>query len=345
MTYHWIGTIMRREMTFVPILLVGLCFLTVPMSGQQKLAQTGMKFLNVALDARAASLGEAFTAVDGNAASMLFNPAGMARTHGLASIALGQVKWIADIKHNYIAATVSPSDGDYGVLGLMMQTVDYGDLQGTIRSGNGAGYLDIGTFNPKATMIGVGYARALSDKFAVGGAVKWVHQNLGDGIVEALTGGTYLTRKDEAELFAFDFGMTYKTGFKSLQFGVVVRNFSKEARYIDEGFQLPLTFRVGLSMNVLDLLDVDKEMHTFMLSMDAEHPRDYPERLKMGGEYTFMQILSLRAGFISLADEQKLSYGVGLQKALGPIELGVDYAFTPFGVFDNVHTFALRFSF
>jgi len=332
-------------MTFVPILLVGLCVLTDTVLGQQKLAQTGMKFLNVAVDARAASLGEAFTAVEANAASMFFNPSGMARTADLANVSLGQVTWIADIKHNFAAATVSPWQGEYGVLGLMVQTVDYGDLQGTIRSGNTAGYLDMGTFNPKATMIGVGYARALSDKFAVGGAIKWVHQNLGDGIIQVLQSGEYLTRNDEAELFAFDFGMTYKTGFKRLQFGVVVRNFSKEARYIDEGFQLPLTFRVGLSMNVLDFVLDDAEMHQFLLAIDAEHPRDYPERLKMGGEYTFMQILSLRAGFISRADEQKFSYGVGLQKALGPVGLGVDYAYTPFGIFDNVHTVALKFSF
>lgn len=336
---------MRRLLTFVPILLVGLCFLTGSTAGQQKLAQTGMKFLNVAVDARAASLGEAFTAVEGNAASMFFNPAGMARTADFANVSLGQVKWIADIKHNYAAVSISPMQGEYGVLGIMLQTVDYGELQGTIRSGNTAGYTDIGTFNPKATMIGVGYARALSDKFAVGGAVKWVHQNLGDGIIQVLAGGDYLTRTDVAELIAFDFGMTYKTGYKSLLFGVVVRNFSKEARYIDEGFQLPLTFKVGLSMNVLDFLTEEKDMHQFVLSIDAEHPRDYPERVKMGGEYTFMQMLSLRAGFISLADEQKFSYGVGLQKALGPIGLGVDYAYTPFGVFDNVHTVALRFSF
>lgn len=336
---------MRRLMTFVPILLVGLCILTVSTLGQQKLAQTGMKFLNVAVDARASSLGEAFTAVEGNAASMFFNPAGMARTADLANVSLGQVKWIADIKHNYVAASISPSGGEYGVLGIMVQTVDYGDLQGTIRSGNTAGFVDMGTFNPKATMVGVGYARALSDKFAVGGAIKWVHQNLGDGIIQVLQSGEYLTRNDEAQLFAFDFGMMYKTGYKSLQFGVVVRNFSKEARYIDEGFQLPLTFKVGLSMNVLDFVTDDKEMHQFVLSVDAEHPRDYPERLKMGGEYTFMQILSLRAGFISLADEQKFSYGVGLQKSLGPVGLGVDYAYMPFGIFGNVHTFALRFSF
>ena len=81
------------------------------------------------------------------------------------------------------------------------------------------------------------------------------------------------------------------------------------------------------------------------MSVDAEHPRDYPERMKMGGEYLFMDILALRAGFISLADEQKFSYGAGVRKDLGPVGFGLDYAYTPFGVFDNVHTFTFKFSF
>lgn len=337
---------MRRLLRFVPVLAAALCFLAVTTSGQQKLGQTGMKFLSVSLDARGTAMGEALTAMNADATSMFYNPAGMARTTQLTTIALGQVEWIADIKHNFAAATISPSNGDYGVLGLMVQTVDYGDLQGTIRDGsNPKGYIDLGTFNPKATMIGLGYARALSEKFAVGGSIKWMHQNLGDGIIDVALDGSRTSRSDIAEVFAFDFGMSYITGYKSLQFGVVIRNFSKEARYIDEGFQLPLTFRIGMMMDILDFLEVDKTTHQFLLSVEAEHPRDYVERVKMGGEYTFMQMFSLRGGFISHADEQQFSYGVGFQKTLGPVGLGVDYAYTPFSVFDNVHTFAVRFSF
>ena len=152
-----------------------------------------MKFLNITLDARAASFGEAFTAVDGNAATLFFNPAMIASTPAFASASLGQVKWIADIKHNYASLSLRPWDGEYGALGLMVQTVDYGELQGTIRSGE-TGYVDLGTFNPKATMIGVGYARSLSDKFAVGGVAKWVHQNLGEGII-GITNGQMIQPK------------------------------------------------------------------------------------------------------------------------------------------------------
>ncbi len=337
---------MRTLMKLVPILLLSVVLVFGTGFGQQKLAQTGMKFLNVTVDARAASLGEAYTSIDGLASSMFFNPAGMGRMTDLANVAFGQVQWIADIKHNYASVAVAPAGGEYGVIGLMLQSVDYGDLQATVRSDNDAGYLDMGTFNPTALMIGLGYSRALSDKFSIGGVAKWIHQNLGSGAVGLDGAGGYSMQDNITNIFAFDFGLIYKTGFKSLQFGMVVRNFSKEARYITEGFQLPLTFRIGVSMNLMDLFNVDREMHGLLFSVDAEHPRDYPERMKWGAEYVFMKIFSVRAGFISLADEQKFSYGLGLQKTFGTYGLGIDYAYTPFtGGFSNVNTFTFKFSF
>jgi hypothetical protein len=326
----------------VPILLVCAAALTGPGLAQQKLAQTGMKFLNVGTDARSIALGEAATALEGNASSLFFNPAGMARMKSLANVSLGRVEWIADIKHNYASIALSPSEGEYGVIGVMVQAVDYGTLNMTIRSSSDQGYVDLGTFKPSGTMIGLGYARALSDKFAVGGAAKWVRLNLGDGVVAASSNNAMVS--NVTSVFAFDFGMAYKTGFKSLEFGMVVRNFSKEARFIDEGFQLPLTFRIGLAMNLLDFTDLDKEMHRFLFTVDAEHPRDFPERVRMGGEYVFMDLLALRAGFVSRADEQKFSYGVGLHKNLADFGLGLDYAYTPFGVFGEVHRFTFQFT-
>jgi len=338
---------MRRTLNLVPILLVAVGILAWPAIAQQKLAQTGMKFLNVGTDARAISLGEAYTAVEAGSASLFFNPAGMARSGALANASLGQVQWIAEIKHNYGTLAISPANGDYGVIGVMVQTVDYGDLNMTVRSNDDKGYVDLGTFSPAGTMIGLGYARALSEKFAVGGVAKYVRQNLGHGVVGVTSGAggtSYTSQSNVEELFAFDFGITYKTGFKSLEFGMVVRNFSKEARFEDEGFQLPLTFRIGLAMNMFDLTKLDPETHQFLLVIDAEHPRDFPERVKVGGEYLFMKILALRAGFISRADEQKFSYGVGLQKAFSSFGLGFDYAYTPYGLFDSVHRFTFQFT-
>ena len=314
---------------------------------QTKLAQTGMKFLGVGTDARPVALGEAFTAVEGGSTALFYNPASMARLEGVTSLGLGLTQWIADINQYYAGAAFSPWGGEYGVIGIEFQTVDYGTFEGTIvdPDPNGKGYFDEAdipglNFKPGAYMIGIGYARALSDKFAIGGAVKYVSQNLGD--TYAASSGE--TSSNKANVLAFDFGVLYRTGFKSLNFGMTVRNFAREVRYQQEGFQLPLTFKIGVSMNLFDLTELDRDTHGLLLAIDAEHPRDYPEQVRVGAEYLFMNILALRVGFVTPSDEYTMTYGVGIQPEVANLGFGLDYAYTPFGVFGDVHRFTFQFS-
>ncbi len=311
----------------------------------KKLAQTGLKFLSVGVSARQAALADAFTAVEGTANSMFYNPSAMAQLGRFADVALGQITWIADIKHYYGAVAVSPWDGDYGTIGFTYHYVDYGEVQATILAKNAQGFLDVGTIKPSGYAFGIGYAKALSDRFSVGGNVKMVNQNLGSGIVEAtITQGTSGndsllagTREvsNTLDVLAFDFGVMYRTGFKSLNFGMSVRNFSREVTYIKEGFQLPLTFRIGVAMNLLDFLEIDPESQSLLLAVDAEHPRDYPEQIKVGLEYVFAKTVALRLGLVSPADEHTFSYGLGLQQKLAGVDFSLDYAYTPFGIFSS----------
>jgi hypothetical protein len=333
--------------TTVSVLVIVLCCALVlpsPAPAQKKLAQTGMKFLNILPDARAVALGEAFTAVEGTSSSFFYNTSSMARLKGSTSLFLARTNWIADMSHMYAAAAFSPFDGEYGVIGLFFQSVDYGTFEETIRASNDRGYLDLGTFKPTGIMFGVGYARALNDKFSLGGNVKWVRQSLGDATDDLASDGSPLKASNTSSVIAFDFGILYRTGFKSLNFGMTVRNFSKEVTYQKEGFQLPLTFRVGVAMNVLDLTDLDPATHQFLVTADAEHPRDYPEMLRVGGEYTFMNMLALRVGYVSSADEYGVSYGAGVHKDIEGYGIGFDYAYLPFGIFDAVHRFSFQFS-
>lgn len=344
---------------FLPTLMVMLLPVLVGAQERtsQKLAQTGMKFLNVGMSARQAALADAFTAAEGNSVSMFYNPAGMARLSGFADVSIGQVNWLADIKHTFATVAISPWSGDYGVLGVSFQYIDYGEIQATILASNKQGYLDVGTFKPYASAVGLTYARALTERFSIGGSVKLVKQDLGTAITQIvytkdITGtpnGTADAGKVEVksslDVPAFDLGVMYKTGFRSLALGMTVRNFAREVSYQSERFQLPLTFRLGASMNMFELLNVERETQSLLLSVDAEHPRDFPEQVKVGVEYVFMNMIAGRVGYVSPADEHNFSYGVGFQYALGGTQFHFDYAYTPFGVFNNVQRFSLQFAF
>ncbi|MFZ1080335.1 MAG: PorV/PorQ family protein [Candidatus Kryptoniota bacterium] len=309
--------------------------------GQQKLAQSGMDFLNVATDPRAEAIGEAVTSLDGNSTSMFFNAAGMARIENVAAISVGQVDWIADIKHFYASAAFSPFNGEYGVIGLNFRSVNYGDLQETILANNAQGFLDVGTFSPTAYSAGIGYAKALSDKFAVGGDINYVDQDLGQSITDINSDGSYVQKEEKQNVVAFDFGMIYKTGYKSLAFGMDVRNFSRELKYEQESFDLPLIFNLGISMNLLDMWGIDNKTQSLLIAVDATHPRDYPEQVNVGAEYTFLQIISLRGGYMFNNDVYGVTAGVGVHEKIGGVELGIDYSWTPFtGGFSDVQRFS-----
>lgn len=323
---------------------------------RQKLAQSGFQFLSVVSDARAAALGEAMTSLRVGSSAMFFNPAGMTEIGGLVDVSASTNKWLAEIRHSTFSIAVNPFGGNYGVIGLSIQYVDYGDFYGTrVNSASPQGYDDIGMFSLNSFAVGLGYAKQLTERFSVGGHVRWAHQDLGESMtavnIQTHNSGTeseYRTAdttfvSNKLSPLVFDFGTQFKTGIKSLVFGMSVRNFSTEVKYAQEGFQAPLVFTLGISMDLIDIAELfwkrPKEQGLYC-SIDASHHRDYPEQLKIGLEYRFMNLLFLRGGYAtSNNDETNFSYGVGVSK----FGFSFDYAYTPYGVFNAVHRMTARF--
>ena len=332
---------MRRTITIILVLV--MCF-ALYSAENKKLAQTSFQFLGVVSDARAAAMAEAMTSLEIGSSALFFNPAGMANMTGFVDITASDNQWIADIRHNTFSLALSPANGEYGVVGFSVQTVDYGDFYGTrVNKGTELGYDDTGIFQLSAMAIGVGYAKRLTDRFSVGGQVRWVKQDLGESVIPVVTADldTVEGLSDNVlEPLAFDFGTQFKTGFKSLVFGMSVRNFSKEIKYVEEGFQLPLVFNLGISMDVMDFMESSPIEQSLIVSIDASHHRDHPEQIKIGLDYTLMHMLSLRGGYVSSNDEDGISFGVGVRY----FGVGLDYAYTPFGVFDKVQRMSARFS-
>ena len=337
---------MRKE-DFIHIAI--LLLLTTAAFGQvkvrEKRAQTGMKFLSVSTDAGISAMGGAGTALEINASSMFYNPAAMAFLTSFTNFSLGRIDWIADMSYSYACAAVNPVEGRYGTIGVFAMAADYGDFHVTVRDPGESGFVDTGIFTPSAFTVGLSYAKSLSTQFSVGGNVKYVTQDLGNSIIGFDSDLNYEEKNYSENVMAFDFGVLYRTGFKSLKFGMCVRNFSREVEYEDESFQLPLIFRIGLSMDALDLFPALNEAHhSLLLSVDATHPRDFHEQLNFGFEYLFLQTVALRVGYSTPNDEHDFSAGFGLRRSFRNYMLALDYAYTPFGIFNDVHRFSLQFS-
>lgn len=325
--------------------LVTLLF-TTQVYGQKKRAQTSMKFLSVSPSARASGLSDAVTSVDMGAYAAFYNPASMANIKGTYNATAGAVQWITDINHNSAAFVYKPAEGKYGVIGLNVLSVDYGDILSTVRDNDAPkGYQDLGTINPTALAVGISYANAITDQFSVGANFRYANHDLGSAVSDFDNTGGYIKDSFSANTGVLDFGVLYKTGFKSLNFGMALRNFSPEVTYDDEKSELPLTFKMGVSMNVLDLTDIDPDSHSLLVSIDANRPRDYDEQIFLGLEYSFIDRFVLRGGYGFPKDEEQFTFGGGIRQPIGSMVLSVDYSYTQFGVFGEVNRFSAQIGF
>jgi hypothetical protein len=342
--------IVKQKQLFLTsaILLLSIFVLTADAFAQErsKRAQTTMKFLSVSTNARATGMGTAITSVETNAAyAMLYNPASLSRLPQNIDMSFGMVNGIDGIDYNMGAIAWRPGDGRYGVFGVNFVMADYGDIDETIISDGEKGYYRLGTFRPHAYTAGISYARALTGRFSVGGNLKYIRMDLGSGTIGLRTDGSLIRNDYMAETIGFDFGVLYRTGFESLNIAMSLRNFSSDVSYNEQDNELPLTFRIGISMDILDLIEVDQDMHSFLLSVDANRPRDYSEQIIIGGEYTFLNRFALRAGYGYPTDTQQISAGFGIRQPVGSIILAIDYSYTTFDVFSNVNTFSVQFGF
>ncbi len=327
------------------IILIGL--LSSLSYGQIKWAQAGFNFLSVSSDARAGAMGDAVNSLSGYSGALFHNPATMAELPTLLNFNFSTNSWIADIDYLEFSMMISPYTGKYGVIGLSLQSVNYGESQGTMVWPSEKGFIDTEVMKPSALAIGVGYAKMISNQFGVGAQVRFAYQSLGKSTVPS-GGASLITKQNVADAIGYDFGTIYKTGIKSLAFGMSVRNFSKEVTYEEEGFQLPLLFTLGISANLFDFVKVSGPEQSFLLSVDVTHPRSHPEQVKIGAEYLLMNILALRGGYITGNSEDGITFGLGVSTTgLGITSLGslkLDYSYTPFGVFNNVQRITVSLS-
>lgn len=305
--------------------------------------QSSMTFLQIGVSPKAAALGDAYTAVSQGVESVFFNPAGLTEMNSQFQAFVSSTQWFADIK--YLAGAIGYNSGDYGAFALSFIVVDYGTIKGTSlvpAASTGANYTLTGDVkNVGAYSFGLTYVKAVSTKFAIGGTVKYVGQQLGQ-----LTDANGNTSDNNANKVAFDMGVKYFPGIESLRLGMSIRNFSTFVQYQNFESPLPLAFSVGLGMNLMDLInkDMSKE-HALVLSSEFVHPNDYTDRVNTGLEYTFMNLVSLRAGYETNHDILSWSGGIGLGTSLAGTRIDVDYSYSQTKYFDGVNRFALKVGF
>lgn len=331
---------MRRKLFFVCILLLALSQLCLATTIKDKVGTSGAQFLKLGVGARAKGMGGAFIGVAGDAQAVFWNPAGLANIEN-KDLSFSHLSWIAEINHESFAYAQNFRDiGVFALSFIMLGTEDMEVITPKEQEGTGE------MFTYRDIAIGLSYARRLTDRFSFGLTLKYIDEQI---------------YTKHARGFGVDLGTQYQTGLGSLTLSMAITNFGQDLRFEGtyfntevvpgtntmlseerdfERFPLPLKFVIGLTYDIFD----GKEFKS-KIAFDALHPNDYSERVHLGWESWYKDIVALRMGYKFNYDEEGLCLGFGIKKSIGALDFKIDYAYSDFGVFENVDAFSLGITF
>ncbi len=302
------------------LLLLALLLLPGVLYGQAKVATAGAQFLEIGVSARAVGMGEAFIAIADDATAMHYNPACLTQIFD-REVIFTHIDYAADMSYEF-GGIVLPMWSLGGVVGVGVYMLDAGTINETTHEyPNGTGR----TFGAKEYAVGASYARSLTDHFSVGLTLKLIDQ---------------MYEEQRATGWAADVGTTYDTGYRGFRISMVISNFGPDMRFITEDHPLPMNFKFGGALNVLE-----SDFHRATFSLEGSHPTDNLEKYAAGMEYTFKEMFSLRMGQKFQIDAGGFSAGAGLSLPINDWNIKFDYAYFDFGVLESVHRFTFGMSF
>jgi hypothetical protein len=313
---------MANALRLVSVVLL----LALPISGfgQSKVGTAGMTFLDIAPSARAAGMGGAFVAIANDASALYYNPAGAAWLQGKEIVA-SHTAYVADISHEYLAYAhpISPIIGVLGFSATMLWMDEMKVMVPTRGGANGNWTGEYFTYTDYAAQAT--YAKKLTEKFSTGVNLKFISSFAEDEQVTSIAG---------------DVGTLYDTRYKSLKIGMCIANFGPDLKYIKESFPLPMVFRVGVSAT-----PYDSPPHKLVVDAEGSHPNHNEEQAIVGGEYSFNDVLFLRAGHKFNYDAETWSAGAGFKFKVGNTGLTLDYGFSDYTHLTQLHraTLGIRF--
>jgi len=335
---------------FVFLLLVSMVLLIYGQAfAQTKVGTTAASFLGISVGPRATSMGGAFAAVADDATSLYYNPGGISRS-GKTQFLFAHTSWLVETDFSWIGMVFN-FDGT-NALGVSLTQLNYGEEEvTTVMDPEGTGE----RWGATDFSAALSYARNLTDRFSVGGNVKYIQEKLWN---------------ETATAFALDVGLLYLTDFNDMRIGMSISNFGTDLKLdgkdllkrVDldqeaighnenivsklktDAWPLPLFFRVGLAMDVFK-----SDNMRFTTAVDALRPSDNSEILNAGAEFCFNNLLFLRGGYKSLFrndSEEGLTLGVGLNIITGSsFSWIMDYTYADFGLFEDIHMYSLGVSF
>jgi len=253
------------------ISIVGMCN-----AGEE--GTSGGMLLSQAIDARAVGMAESFTAMHGSVSCLHYNPAGLANLSENQVLLMYQ-RGIAEDNLAVVDVGIPSPMGTFaaGLLYYNMGNIELIDTSGNERTVNAqTDYL-----------VTVSYSYPVVRTVSVGLNAKMLQSTL--------------VEEEKGTAYAVDLGVLCL--INKLNVGLAVQNIGSEMKYIDEGDELPMTVRGGISYQIEDLLT----------SVDIIKPNDGNIKGHIGLEYLVGEIIALRTGYKIGYDLDSVTFGLGVK--------------------------------
>lgn len=341
------------------IMLFGLThiFATRP----YRVGTTTANFLEIGIGARAMALGDAYVTESSDLSSQYWNPAGLAFLDNNSAM-ISHQPWIAGINMSYAGAGILVPN--IGTIAFGITNFDYGSEDVTtlaMQEGTGEQY------TASEHCFSLSYSRKLAQWFSFGANGKMVVSNIWH-----MTGYAAVV----------DLGVLVKTNFLSvtgkrkngLKIGMSISNYGTSMKYsgkdimttVDlsekengnyeyipaeyklKSWDLPIIFRVGLSAT-----PIKTRLQQLKIYTDAIHPNNNSESINLGTEYKIhfpgAGSFALRGGYKGLFmvnSEFGPTFGMGIVLHLFKnSNIKFDYSYSNIGVFDNISSYCISYSF
>lgn len=286
---------MNQEKRYKAVLLLLLGWTTAALAQWE----SGLAVLQIGAGARAAAMGEAFTAVGGDASAPFNNPAGAA-TLERRQAHFSHNDWIEDVSHDAAAVLFSGGRLSYGLHAIVLSVPGIEQRDGPTAEPSS-------TFSAHDIVLGLTLARQFGTNLALGLNLRYLNEKI---YIESASG------------FSVDLGLRYRTPVAGLAAGVLVQHLGATDELVTEKITLPRTLRAGFSY----ALPLGRESGPWLVNAEVVTIRGQKSHLHTGVEVWPLEVLALRAGYMTGYATRDLSAGFGLSLGRGAF----DYAFVPF---------------
>lgn len=140
--------------------------------------QTGVNSLNIAPDARGASMGDLGAATDPDANSQYWNPSKYAFAWSTAGVSLSYTPWLRKLVNDIFLANLAGywkiGSSDNQAVSASLRYFSLGEVTTSGTTGS-----EIQSLNPYEMSFDIGYSRKLSEKFSMGVVFRYIYSALG----------------------------------------------------------------------------------------------------------------------------------------------------------------------